>query len=192
MKKTILLFSLLAICCVSAAQSSVLKSRYHSIQATGIYELGSFMFYEPNGLSSEYACFGGNLGYGFQFRLGTSRFYLETGVAFGYENSIKVGRGWYESDLFNAKVPLLAEYMIPMGDRFVLYPSFGVGLLLGYEKHYGSVKDSIPIVGGTIPEVGINAMIGERFIIGANYSFILSTAYFAGISNACLKVGYVF
>jgi hypothetical protein len=179
MKKLLTLVLLILTVSPCLARRGELKSRYVGIAvAPGVQTTSAAMF-AHNG-DKPFTTLSAEAGMLYMTRLGSSRFYFETGA---YPGLINIGFDFYHdgplervvSRHIRLKVPAYFDYFLPLGGDFLFVPSFGLGLTASYVFNIsnGVVEDSDPGVGVVFPHLGLNMMKGH-FLIGLSHDFFAS------------------
>lgn len=169
MKK--LLTSIMLLIALSPCFAQSLKSSYKGIIVSpGVQTTAAVMFPDPD--EGPYRTFGAEAGFLAMYRLGGSRFYLETGACLGL---VDMGFGSLLSSHVRLKIPANLDYMIPMGGSLKLVPSLGLGLTASYVSNYkkGSPDYSDPGVGVICPHAGLSLMT-NHFLLGLSHDFFAS------------------
>ena len=208
MKRTILFALLIAVCAMSFAQGNFEK-KYRSLQLVGHYQFLAepIMYSEPQ-ISTHPV--NPEIGIGYQIELGTSPFYFDTGVYLGYFKAQmdELPDDGYNSGTLNKssqvrlKLPIYFDYMFNVSDNLVIYPSFGLAIGLGYERwsmiEYGgsyyndSEYGNELTLGAVFPHLGINAIINNKYFIGAGYELYLSTNLMFDVHSLFFRAGIAF
>ena len=188
MKKYLTSVLLLVALCPCFAQS--LKPSYKGIiVAPGVQTTAAVMFAHHD--DSQYTTFSSEVGYIALYRLGSSRFYFESGADLGLVN---MGFGSLLSRHVRVKVPANLDYMIPMGGALNLVPSLGLGLTASYVFNYanGAADYSDPGVGVIFPHAGI-ALMTDHFLVGLSHDFFASVQSVVSVNGILqLNLAYLF
>ena len=182
---TLLLLTALAPC---FAQS--LKPSYKGIIVSpGVQTAAAVMFPDPD--EGPYRTFGGEAGFLAMYRLGGSRFYVESGACLGL---VDMGFGSLLSRHVRLKVPANLDYLIPMGGTLKLVPSLGVGVTASYVTNFenGVVDYSDPGVGVIFPHAGLSLMT-DHFLVGLSHDFFASVQSVVSVNGLLqLNLAYLF
>ena len=202
MKRTILFTLLIAVCAMSFAQGNFEK-KYRSLQVVGHYQLSAepFLYGEPQTSTHP---FNPEIGIGYQIELGSTPFYFDTGVYLGYFRAqMYEHETEYNSAVLNKssqvrlKLPVYFDYMIKASNSLIVYPSFGLAIGLGYENwsiidSYDPESDSNLTVGAILPHLGVNAIINNKYFIGAGYEMNWSTSLMVIVQSVFFRAGIAF